>query len=79
MGKENYPKLKMKLGVLLEIATSQTDVRQNQVFEAWQDTQEVFTLSEGDLGCLPDWLGVNYLDPEVVHPLGAAISAQDTP
>lgn len=35
----------------------------------------MFTLSEGDLGCLPDWLGVNYLDPEAAHPLRAAISA----
>lgn len=43
--------------------------------EAWQDTQEMFALSEGDLGCLPDWLGANYLNPEVVHPLCAAISA----
>lgn len=65
----------MKLSILLEMATSQTDVRQNQTCEAWQDTQEMFTLSEGESGCLPDQLGAKYLDPEVVHPLCAAMSA----
>lgn len=69
MGKENYPKEEMKLCILLEIATSQIDARWNQMCEAWQDTQEMFTLSKGDLGYVPDWLGANYLDPEVVHPL----------
>jgi len=68
MGKENYPKEQMKLCILLEIATSQIDARWNQMCEAWQDTQERFTLSKGDLGYFPHWLGANYLDPEVVYP-----------
>ena len=75
VGKENYPKGGMKLCILLEIATSQIGARWNQMCEAWQDTQEMFRLSKGDLGYVPDWLGTNYLDPEVVHPLCTTISA----
>lgn len=41
---------------MLEIATSQIDARWNQMCEAWQDAQEMFTLSKGDLGYVPDWL-----------------------
>lgn len=39
---------------ILEIVTSQIDARWNQTCEAWQDTQETFTLSKGDLGYVPD-------------------------
>lgn len=56
MGKENCPKGEMKWCIVLEIATSQIDARWNQMCEAWQDAQEMFTLSKGDLGYVPDWL-----------------------
>lgn len=68
-GKKDYPKRESKSRTLLKIASSQIDARWNKRCEAWQNTQRTSIVREiwACSGYVPDCLGANYLDPEVIH------------